>query len=121
MPSRTTPDYSRQYYEDNKDRIAAYARDYARKNPEVNRRAQMKYRYGITWEQYEDLLLKQGFACAICRSVRPGGRGKRLHVDHDHGTGKVRGLLCWRCNSVIGRMNDSPTLLRCAAAYLERE
>ena len=66
---------------------------------------------------YYDMLVAQGGVCAICRLTCQSG--KRLCVDHDHATGKVRGLLCQKCNTVLGKMSDSPELLRRAAAYLE--
>ena len=53
--------------------------------------------------------------CAIC-----GATDKRFHVDHDHTTGHVRGLLCGPCNQTLGLMQDEPARLRAAAAYLER-
>jgi Recombination endonuclease VII len=71
-------------------------------------------RYGITLEDYRALVKNQGNACAICkRSDRP------LVVDHCHVTGKVRRLLCNKCNVGLGCFSDDPSLLRAAAAYLE--
>jgi len=57
--------------------------------------------------------------CAICDASEPGGQGD-FHVDHDHATGKVRGLLCSRCNTSLGLYRDSPERLRRAADYLAR-
>ncbi len=77
-------------------------------------------RYGLTVQEYRALQLAQGDRCAICR--REWGRGwngKGNHVDHDHITGRVRGLLCGECNTAIGRFGDDPALLRRAADYLE--
>jgi hypothetical protein len=75
--------------------------------------------YGITGEQYAALLSYQGGRCAICQ--RATGASKRLAVDHDHATGKVRGLLCGRCNrDVLGHLRDDPAALRRAADYLEK-
>ena len=79
-------------------------------------------RYGITAEQYEALLTKQNQVCAICHKSDT----KRLSIDHDHACcpgstscGKcVRGLLCSRCNSVLGMVEDSPELLAALARYL---
>jgi hypothetical protein len=87
-------------------------------------RANLK-RYGVTFEQYDELLAQQGGGCAICGGTTPYGRG-RFHVDHDHtccpgqySCGKcVRGLLCGRCNPGLGAFQDSPSLLLAAAAYL---
>lgn len=78
-----------------------------------------QYLYGLTPEQYEALLERQGGKCAICDTETPGGKGS-WHVDHDHETKKVRGLLCHNCNIALGNFKDDPVLLEAAAAYLER-
>lgn len=73
--------------------------------------------YGLEAGQYETLLTLQQGRCAICRK-RP--RAKRLAVDHNHGTGKVRGLLCEPCNRrVLGGGHDSLQILKNAVYYLE--
>lgn len=69
-------------------------------------------KYGLTEEQYESLLAKQGWQCAIC-----GGEPKS--VDHDHVTGEVRGVLCRPCNTGLGHFKDDPERLRRAATYIE--
>lgn len=66
-------------------------------------------KYGLTLEEYDRMLETQGGGCGICGGTNPDGR--RLHVDHDHKTGKVRGLLCINCNYLIGRMEASADLL----------
>jgi hypothetical protein len=87
----------------------------------ASRRAQLKALYGLTEEAYCAMLLAQGGSCAICGTDDPGGNGApSMHVDHCHRTGRVRGLLCSRCNLAIGNLEDSPDLLRIAADYLER-
>lgn len=73
---------------------------------------------GLTVPEYEAKLAAQGGRCAICWSDCPGGKG-RWHIDHDHQTGQVRGLLCSRCNLLLGHGRDNPDLLRLAADYLE--
>ena len=78
----------------------------------------LKTKYGLTRKQYEQMLVDQRHGCAICASPDPGGRGE-FHVDHDHVTRRVRGLLCTNCNSMLGRAKDSPSVLRHAADYLE--
>ncbi len=75
-------------------------------------------KYDMTPESYAVLLEKQGGVCAICLGVCSMGR--RLSVDHDHSTGKVRGLLCGGCNVGIGRFKDDPALLRAAITYLAK-
>jgi len=77
-----------------------------------------QYLYGLTPEQYDALLAEQDGKCAICRTDDWPGKGP--HVDHEHETGKVRGLLCGKCNVALGNMDDDPARLRAAADYLER-
>jgi hypothetical protein len=80
----------------------------------LQRKIQLNFGYGISLEDYDILLARQGGACAICGqpSERP------LCVDHCHVTGRVRGLLCRNCNSAIGFYCDDPSLTRAAADYL---
>ncbi len=80
------------------------------------RDAYLQRKYGITLVEYDRLLAAQGGHCAVCPAV---ARKMPLNVDHDHATGFVRGLLCWRCNrDVVGPHRDGE-LLRAAAAYLD--
>ena len=75
--------------------------------------------YGLTREEYDGLKARQGNLCAICNGPSPDGR--RLHIDHDHQTGKVRGLLCVKCNVGLGAFKDQPTLLENAIVYLKAQ
>jgi hypothetical protein len=124
------PEYQRQQYQKRKPERLAYMAKYRDANREKLRaydrhrydpdrrhdkeRVRFK-KYGLTGEAFARLVAAQGGVCAICH--RQPGNG--LSVDHCHATGVVRGLLCTRCNTSIGRMKDSPSLLRAAAAYLE--
>jgi hypothetical protein len=78
--------------------------------------------YGITFEDYTARLEKQGGLCAICRKADPLGNGRSEHmplvVDHDHATGKVRGLLCHPCNVSLGAI-ERPGFLAAATEYLD--
>ena len=78
-----------------------------------------RYLYGLEPDQYDALVVAQDGRCAICRTDTPGGRGT-WHVDHEHGTGRVRGLLCHRCNLMLGNAQDDPTRLLAAVEYLRR-
>ena len=80
------------------------------------RRTSLKKLYGITAEEYDAMLESQGNVCAICKKPQPTKR--RLSVDHDHETGKVRGLLCTTCNLVLGYHETD--WLEKAKAYLRR-
>lgn len=73
--------------------------------------------YGITVEEYEGVFERQGRKCAICPAVEPGG-SKGWHTDHDHETGQFRGILCHKCNLMIGLANDDPSILSSAISYL---
>jgi hypothetical protein len=80
-------------------------------------------RFGITPERYAEMLAAQGGVCAICgrpETSKFQGRLRALAVDHDHGTGAVRELLCCGCNQGLGGFRDDPALLEAAAAYLRR-
>jgi hypothetical protein len=83
------------------------------------RRAFLKF-YGITWEDFLEMHEKCGGRCEICGVPVPIGAGPKQgpYFDHDHKTGKPRGVLCGRCNLAIGQMNDDPDRLKRAAEYL---
>lgn len=83
-------------------------------------RWRLKAKYGITVEDYEQMLEEQQGVCAICRCA-PSGRFRRLSVDHDHKTGKVRGLLCDPCNRILGMVQDRVEHLDSFVAYLEND
>lgn len=78
----------------------------------------LRAQYGISAERYDELLSEQAGVCAIC-STPP--EEKPLHVDHDHSTSAVRGLLCGACNRALGLFKDRPETLLTAAAYLGRK
>lgn len=73
-------------------------------------------KYGIDHAEYNAMLDRQDGKCAICKDKCKSG--KRLCVDHDHATGRVRGLLCSRCNTALGSLDDDTTRLQMAIDYL---
>lgn len=77
----------------------------------------LKHKYGMTLSGYEHLLASQHYRCAICRGRNKSGR--LLSVDHDHDSKKVRGLLCYKCNSALGFLGENTTVLARAITYLE--
>lgn len=99
-------DKRRKYYSD-EDRKRKY------KDLELQRT------FGITIDSFEELLSKQKGVCSICKDDEKSIRNKHLAVDHDHTTGKVRGLLCSNCNRAIGLLKDNIQIIRRAAEYLE--
>ncbi len=96
---------------------AKYMREWSRKNPVKTKGYRLKKAYGIGYDEYSAMAVKQGGGCAIC-----GQKDEwfNLAVDHCHEKGFVRGLLCGQCNKGLGLFADNPERLRAAAAYLER-
>jgi hypothetical protein len=85
----------------------------------ADRKSYLKRTYGITLEDYERMLEAHGGVCAICGESRPEER--TLHIDHDHESGKIRGLLCFRCNNSLGDLRENYDLFQRAADYLDRD
>lgn len=84
-----------------------------------HRKRDIKKKYGISMEDYDNMLKEQGGSCAICGStVSYNSRRNKFDIDHCHKTGKVRGLLCNKCNKGIGYFNDDVSLLTRALEYL---
>ena len=80
------------------------------------RKHHLKHRYGITEEEYDQMLAEQNNCCKICKK----NTKQRLHIDHCHSTNVVRGLLCRQCNIALGQMKDDPVRLENAANYIRR-
>jgi hypothetical protein len=80
--------------------------------------ATIKSKYAMTVEDFARLALAQDFCCAICGSSLDFA--KLTHVDHDHSTGRVRGILCTHCNRGLGAFRDNPALLIKAVSYLDK-
>ena len=86
-------------------------------NPERTKNNDLKRNYGITLDEHTQMFENQNGVCAICK--KPGdGRWKKLCVDHCHTTGKVRGLLCKRCNIALGEVGDNISTLQKMIEYL---
>jgi hypothetical protein len=117
-------DRTRRYRLRHPDRARAAQLKWRRANAEYNRERQrpyhLKYKYGITVEEYEVLLETQNHRCAICNTDSPSGKWKVFAVDHCHDTGEVRGLLCNECNRGMGLLGDDHKRLEAASAYLKR-
>lgn len=117
------------YYTKNAERRKAASTAWRKANPERYRDAQLKCCYGIGVAEYDRMLASQGGVCASClkpETALANGRWKRttetkrLAVDHDHNTGRVRGLLCGACNRALGALKDNIDTVRRLATYLER-
>lgn len=82
-------------------------------------RADLLKRYGLTPAEYDALLTAQEGRCAVCPRTT-GATGRRLYIDHNHTTGKVRGLLCSQCNCVLGHAEESIERLLALVQYLRK-
>ncbi len=102
---------------------AKRGKKYYKNNREKYRKWALKKHYGLTLETYEDLLKSHDYKCAVCLSPGPesifqGSQG--LCVDHCHKTGRVRGILCAKCNIALGQLEDDPDKILRLYQYLNR-
>jgi hypothetical protein len=99
-----------------------YNKERAKTHPEIIALSQwkssLKGRYDTTVDDYNDMCRYQHNRCAICGTIQPGSGLRHWHVDHSHLTNVIRGLLCDRCNLLLGYANDDPNVLFAAANYL---
>jgi len=79
------------------------------------RARRLKTLFSLTIKEYDKILTHQKGVCAICKKPP---KTRKLAVDHNHKTGLVRGLVCWRCNSALGKFDDDPVLIEQALTYL---
>ena len=118
--------HNKEYYRQYNSRPEVKARKSAmfkerNKKPEVKLKVRnylLIRRYGLSLVAFNSMLVGQNNYCAVCKSLEWDSRGPV--VDHDHKTGKVRGIVCGRCNRAIGLINDSHNTARLIAEYLEK-
>lgn len=90
-----------------------------RRNFDPSKRNENYYRYGVTREWYESKLKEQDEGCGMC-GTKDSGTGHRFHIDHNHKTGKVRGVLCYRCNIFLAHFEHDIRRPELALAYLKK-
>jgi hypothetical protein len=130
---KDNPDLSKQQarerYQRDPGAAAAKVQKWRKEHPDqwalIQRANRLKRKYGLSLDDYDRLLTSQGGRCAICGSTDPKttkgqARFGDFAVDHDHKTGKVRGLLCGHCNTGLGLFRDDPNHLEAALRYLAR-
>jgi hypothetical protein len=118
------------YASKNKDKQRLRAREWARRNKEAvnakhraaydpaeSRKRMLQSRYGLSPEQYNQLFLDQGGSCASCGTALVDSAS--THVDHCHKTGRVRSILCRRCNTCLGQFDEDAALIRKLAEYAD--
>jgi len=124
---------TKQWYMRNREHAIAQVKAWQQANPErvretrraarprrraIDRDARLRRVFGLSSDDYTAMLADQGGGCALCGRTPPPGRS--LHVDHNHETGVVRGLLCFRCNAGIGQFREDKLRLADAIVYLTR-
>ncbi len=113
-------DQAKKWYWNNRHKVLKKSKDLKFQQERLN--YGLLYRYNISLEKYNELLKKQNSVCAICKnsesSKHQNGKIKRLSVDHDHRTERIRGLLCMNCNIAIGKLNEDIKLFQKAIDYL---
>lgn len=98
----------------NKDVKAEYNRRYNLQNQEAIKNNRYIYKYNITLEEFRCMVAQQGGRCRVCDEQE----GESLHIDHNHATGEIRGLLCKSCNMALGLFNDDAKSLQGAINYI---
>jgi hypothetical protein len=88
-------------------------------NPDTPYKGHLKHRYNLSLDDYNSMLIAQDYKCAIC-GVHQDNLKKRLHLDHDHITGQVRGLLCGHCNRGLGDARENISILENMILYLKK-
>lgn len=121
---KTNAERQRAYRERHPERVKEQQRKWRENNKEYNSSRQRKYQikanYGMSLDDYDAMLVGQKGQCAICGTTNPHNRWKVFAVDHCHETGKVRGLLCNKCNRGMGLLDDDADRLIKAAEYLNK-
>jgi len=116
---RIRTEYSKLYYQTHREKRIANQLKYNRNHKEKIKNSRLKRIYNISIDEYNNILLTQNNRCAICKKPLDLQNPKHVHIDHDHKTGKVRGILCNKCNSAIGYLNDNIEYIKNALEYLE--
>ncbi|MDE1867447.1 MAG: endonuclease VII domain-containing protein [Thaumarchaeota archaeon] len=115
----------KKYREENREALAEKGREYTQKNKDKIQSKKRESSYGLSKEKYDLLVKKQENKCLICNEVETAknqrGEIKPLAVDHCHSTGIIRGLLCHKCNSLLGFSKDNIEILKKAISYLEED
>lgn len=111
--------YQAAYYQARRQGWNDHRKPRGPRNHTAQRVYYLKRQYGITTEDYDRMLAAQNGCCAVCGSDSPGdGRKHYFDIDHNHVTGKIRGLLCRPCNIAVGCLKESVDTAMSVAAYL---
>lgn len=112
-------EYHRKYYQKTKEKRNELAKEYRKKNKAHKKDYSLKWLYGISLDDFHRMLDNQNNKCLICH--RDFNIRLRPYVDHNHITGKIRGVLCRRCNQVLGLVYEDTSILNYMVKYLNRD
>lgn len=108
-----------EYRKMNRGKRNEYLKQWGKNNPDKKRAQKYRNRYKIDLDCYNELFEKQNGKCAVCGSNNLGKKNaKYFTIDHDHENGNIRGLLCYKCNALLGLANDNIKVLQSAIEYL---
>ena len=110
-------EYQKQYRKDNLEKVRGYEKQWRQNNPKHKKIFDLRKKYNLSYEGWLQMWEVQDGKCAICGNsfTKPSD----AQVDHDHRTGKIRGLLCHKCNSGMGYFNDNPQIIIKVIKYLK--
>ena len=112
--------YAKKYGLENREKIINYIKNYTKQNREkirlIRQKNFIKNKYGVSYKDFDKLIIVQKNKCAICKTVMTQDRC----LDHDHKNNKPRGLLCRKCNWLLGYSNDSIDILKKSIIYLKK-
>lgn len=126
-------EYQREYAKRNRHKLRQYSKDFYERNPDKpyhkydssqrdkSRISHHKYKFGVTAEMFNEMYEAQAGQCCLCKvHFDSSSKSTKPHLDHDHMTNKVRGLLCHRCNVGLGQFKDNIDTLKAAVQYLDQ-
>ena len=111
--------YDKQYYKTHREGTIEHQKQYNKTHREEIKQYGLKKRYNISIEEFNQMLVNQNHKCKICGVDELNAGKKGLSVDHDHKSGKVRGLLCSNCNTAVGLLKENINILKSAIKYLD--
>jgi hypothetical protein len=115
-------EYNKEYRKKNVEKLNANNKKWREENKEqdalVMLKARLKRKYNLSIDEYKTLIESQNNSCKVCGTHAKNNLKGKLYIDHCHTTGKVRGLLCMKCNSALGLLNDDKALIQNLLDYL---
>ena len=111
---------NKEYYLNHKEKLKTKHKEYYNKHKEEFKKYHLKNRYSLSISKFNNLLLAQNMKCAICKEPLDLQNPHNVNIDHDHKTGKIRGILCNKCNVAIGLLRDNPEYAYSAFIYLKK-